>query len=50
MKGLVRLKRDHSMGDASGGRDHISLEAYLALSVIWIMSLGGSVMETMILA
>ncbi len=50
MKGLVRLTRDRSLWDASGARDHISLEAYLALSVIWVMSLGGGVMETMILA
>lgn len=42
MKGLVRLMREHSDGAASGTRDRISLEAYLALSVIWIMSLGGN--------
>lgn len=49
MKGLVRLKGDNSVGDASGSRDRISPEAYLTLSVIWIMSLGGSLMETVIL-
>lgn len=50
MKDLVRLKRDYSAGDASGSRDDVSWEGYLALSVICVMSLGGSVMETMILA
>lgn len=36
--------RGHSFGDTSGTGDHISPEAHLALSVTWIMSLGGSIM------
>ncbi|KAG8009116.1 Rhomboid-related protein 1 [Nibea albiflora] len=42
MKGLVRLMREHSVGAASGTGDRIPLEAYLALSVIRITSLGGN--------
>lgn len=39
VKGLVKLKRGHSFGDASGSRDTVPLEACLALSVICRMSL-----------